>query len=69
MYLLADDDDSLQRLLSSGVNLLLFNRVLDFGFEEHEGIAMIRNLHKHYPKLKMMLVSNYPEAQAAAMAE
>jgi len=64
----ADDDDSLRRILSAGANLLLFNRVLDFGFDEKEGIAMIRNLHKHYPNLKMMLVSNYPEAQAAAVA-
>jgi hypothetical protein len=66
--LMADDDDSLRRALNGGVSLLLFNRVLDFGFDEHEGIAMIRNLHQHYPKLKMMLVSNYPEAQAAALA-
>lgn len=64
----ADDDDSLSRAVSSGVSLLLFNRMLDFGFDEHEGIAMIRKLHKHYPSLKMMLVSNYPEAQTAAVA-
>ena len=65
--LAADDDESLQKILGSGVSLMLFNRVLDFGFDEHEGIAMIRKLHKHYPKLKMMLVSNYAEAQAAAV--
>src|ERR1700678_2730956 len=66
--LAADDDDSLSRLLGGGVSLLLFNRVLDFGFDEKEGIAIIRKLHKHDPNLKMMLVSNYPEAQAAAVA-
>jgi two-component system chemotaxis response regulator CheY len=65
---MADDDHSLSKIVSEGVNLLLFNRVLDFGFDEHEGIAMIRKLHKHNPKLKMMLISNYPEAQAAAVA-
>jgi hypothetical protein len=43
--------------------------VLDFGFEEHEGVAVIRKLRRDYPNLKMMLVSNYPEAQAAAVAE
>jgi len=42
--------------------------VLDFGFEEQEGIAVIRTLRRAYPQLKMMLVSNYPEAQAAAVA-
>src|SRR6185437_10976404 len=66
--IMADDDQSLMSIVSSGADLLLFNRMLDFGFEEQEGIAVIRRLHKHYPKLKMMLVSNYPEAQAAAVA-
>ena len=64
----ADDDDSLKHVLSAGVDVLLVNRVLDFGFDEHEGIAVIRKLHKHYPNVKMILVSNYPEAQAAAVA-
>jgi len=63
----ADDDQSLSKILKDGVDLLLFNRVLDFGFDENEGIAVIRKLHKHSPDLKMMLVSNYPEAQAAAV--
>jgi ActR/RegA family two-component response regulator len=64
----ADDDQDLSKILKDGVDLLLVNRVLDFGFEEKEGIAVIRKLHKHDPKLKMMLVSNYPEAQTAAVA-
>lgn len=65
----ADDDESLSRVLREGVDLLLFNRVLDYGFEHNEGVAIIRELRKHYPSLKMMLVSNYAEAQAAALAE
>jgi ActR/RegA family two-component response regulator len=64
----ADDDASLQKLLTGGVDLLLFNRVLDFGFDETEGIAVIRKIHHRYPNARMMLVSNYPEAQAAAVA-
>jgi ActR/RegA family two-component response regulator len=64
----ADDDESLKHVLETGADLLLFNRVLDYGFSENEGVAVIRKLRQHYPNLKMMLVSNYPEAQAAAVA-
>ena len=64
----ADDSGELQRLLENGVDLILFNRQLDYGFEEHEGVDVIRKLRARYPDLKMMLVSNYPEAQAAAVA-
>ena len=63
-----DDDGDLKRLLDEGVDLLLLNRQLDFGFDEDEGVAVIRKLRPHYPNVKMMLVSNYPDAQAAAVA-
>jgi len=63
----ADDSDQLKRLLDGGVDLLLFNRKLDFGFDEQEGIALIRQLRLKYPAVKTMLVSNYPEAQEAAV--
>ena len=65
----ADDGRELNRVLEQGVDLLLFNRQLDFGFDDDEGVAVIRKLRPHYPNVKMMLVSNYPEAQAAAVAE
>ncbi len=65
----ADDDGELKRVLDDGVDLLLLNRQLDFGFDDHEGVDVIRKLRPHYPNVKMMLVSNYPEAQAAAVAE
>ena len=64
----ADDDRELAQLLKDGVDLLLLNRVLDYGFDETEGAAMVRKLRADYPRLKMMLVSNYPEAQAQAVA-
>jgi CheY-like chemotaxis protein len=64
----ADDTAELDRLLSEGVDLLLFNRVLDYGFDETEGVAIIRKLRANHPNLKMMLVSNYPDAQAEAVA-
>src|SRR5882757_9747881 len=59
----ADDSDELKRLLDGGVDLLLLNRQLDFGFDEHEGIAVIRKVRMKYPAVKAMLVSNHPEAQ------
>ncbi len=64
----ADDDQSLSRILKDGVDLLLFNRLLDYGFEETEGVAVIRKLRTLYPNVKMMLVSNYVESQAEAVA-
>ena len=67
--LAADDSQSLQRVLEDGVDLLLLNRQLDFGFDVEEGVDIIRKLRPQYPNVKMMLVSNYPEAQAAAVAE
>ena len=66
---MADDTRELTQALSDGVDLLLLNRQLDYGFDDHEGVAVIRKLRPHYPNVKMMLVSNYPEAQAAAVAE
>jgi len=64
----ADDDDELSRVLSEEVDLLLFNRELGFGFSETEGVKFIQRLRGTHPSLKMMLVSNFPEAQAAAIA-
>ena len=65
----ADDGKELNRALEAGVDLLLLNRQLDYGFDDDEGIAVIRKLRPSYPNVKMMLVSNYAEAQAAAVAE
>jgi two-component system, chemotaxis family, chemotaxis protein CheY len=63
----ADDEESLSRLLNDGVDLLLINRILDYGFATDKGVDLIRQLRDQYPDLKMMLVSNYPDAQQAAM--
>jgi DNA-binding NarL/FixJ family response regulator len=65
---MADDDQELAREMEKGVDLLLLNRVLDYGFEQTEGAALIAELHAKFPDLKMMLVSNYPDAQAEAVA-
>ena len=65
---MVDDDAELQKALEEGVDLLLINRQLDYGFKDTEGVELIARLHGEHPNLKMMLVSNYPESQAAALA-
>jgi CheY-like chemotaxis protein len=65
---MADDGAELDAVLKEGVDLLLFNRVLDYGFEDTEGVAVIRKIRAKYPNVKSMLVSNYAEAQAQAIA-
>jgi DNA-binding NarL/FixJ family response regulator len=64
----ADDLDELHSALKAGVDLVLFNRELGWGFEETEGVEVIRQLRKTHPHVKTMLVSNYAEAQAQAVA-
>jgi hypothetical protein len=64
----ADDREELQRALADGVDLLLFNRELGYGFDEETGVDVIKRLRVERPELKMMLVTNYPEVQAAAVA-
>ena len=66
--LMADDAKELRAALDGGVDLILFNRELSYGFDEDLGVDVIKWLRPNYPSLKMMLVSNYPDAQAAALA-
>ena len=62
-----DDDAALKSALEAGVDLALFNRVLEYGFDQSEGVEVIRQLARFYPATRMMMVSNYPETQAAAV--
>ena len=64
----ADDNAAMDRALEQGVDLILFNRELAYGFEPDAGVEMIRSLKAKHPNMRMMLVSNYPDAQAAAAA-
>ena len=66
--LAADDSTELNRLLADGVDLLLLNREMPYGFDVKLGVDMIPILRRQYPSVKIMLVSNYAEAQAAAVA-
>src|SRR5947209_980055 len=65
---IVEDEAELEQVICDGVDLLLFNRLLDWGFEEPDGATAIRKLRAKHPELKMMLVSNYKEAQSAAVA-
>ena len=65
---MADDMAELNQVLKSGADLLLFNRELGYGFDGYTGAEVIGHLRKTHPTLKTMLVSNYPDAQAAAVA-
>jgi hypothetical protein len=67
-FLYAEDNAQLQHAVSDGVDLVLFNRELGYGFEPASGVEMIGILRPQFPMLRMMLVSNYPDAQAAAVA-
>src|SRR5205823_2998201 len=66
--IMADDDTDLSCALGNGVDLVLFNRELGYGFSETQGVRVIEQLRKSNPSLKMMLVTNYADVQAAAIA-
>src|SRR6478735_7784320 len=66
--LMADDQKELRTALDGGVDLILFNRELGYGFDEKYGVDVIKYLSGNYPTMKMMLVSNYADAQSAAVA-
>ncbi|HEY7090898.1 MAG TPA: hypothetical protein VH518_22570 [Tepidisphaeraceae bacterium] len=63
-----DDDRELNKAITEGVDLLLLNRQLDWGFQTTEGVELIRQLRAKHQQLKLMLISNYEESQAAAVA-
>lgn len=55
----------LSRHIEGGADLFLVNRE-PVGFDE-EGLDLIREIHQANPDLKVMLVSDYPEAQDEAL--
>lgn len=65
--LTAQDESSLNRYLSDGVDLVLLNRQLDYGFGTEEGVDLIRDLRAKNPNLKLMLVTNYDDVQQEAI--
>jgi two-component system, chemotaxis family, chemotaxis protein CheY len=66
---MADDSQELMRSLeTNNFDLVLFNRELGYGFDPDQGVGVINALRPTQPSLKMMLISNYPDAQQAAVA-
>lgn len=57
---------ALQAAVARGADLLLVNRE-PVGFEE-EGVEIIRDVHARHPGQKVMLVSDYPDAQEQAVS-
>ena len=64
---LIDDEQELAQALKDGTDLLLLNRELSYGFDDIMGVDMIKRLRPLHPQVKLMLVSNYAEAQADAI--
>jgi DNA-binding NarL/FixJ family response regulator len=67
VFVRADDHSELNKAIAEGLDLVLLNRRLDWGFETDEGVELIRQLRAEHPNLRLMLVSNYPDAQEAAL--
>jgi hypothetical protein len=66
---MADDSQELTQLLTrNDIDLILFNRELGYGFDPDQGADAIRMLRPTLPNVKMMLISNYPDAQQEAVA-
>jgi two-component system chemotaxis response regulator CheY len=63
-----DDEESLAAALTADAELILINRIIDWGFDDQAGVALIARLRRTHPNVKTMLVSNYPDAQQAAIA-
>ena len=62
----ANDEDALKKVCEEGADLLLVNRE-PVGFDDTDGIRLIAELRKDYPDQKMMLVSDYQDAQQDAV--
>jgi len=63
----AGDEKSCAQAME-GDAVLLVNRVLDGRFTTDSGVELIANLAKAKPKFKIVLISNYADAQQAAVA-
>ena len=64
----ADDSRELSKALSAGVDLVLFNRELGYGYDPDTGVETIRALRPAFPDVKMMVVTNYDDVQRQAEA-
>ena len=60
-----NSDADLRRAVDEGADLLLINRE-PLGFEPKLGTDLVRELCRRYPGQKVVLVSDYEDAQAEA---
>ena len=61
-----NSEERLQEICEEGADLLLINRQLPYGFESEEGVELMQELSHMHPDVKMMLVSDRPDAQEEA---
>jgi DNA-binding response OmpR family regulator len=67
--IMVDSDQELETAIDGGIDLLMLNRKLDYGFEATDGIDLLRRIRSRRPGQKIMMISNYPEAQESARTE
>jgi len=60
------NDDAGLAKVADDASLLLVNRVLDGRFSVDHGVDLIKQLRDNGNETKAMLISNFPDAQAAA---
>lgn len=61
-------DDSLQKLRTGDYDLVLINRKLDADYSDGMRILETIKSDDHLKQIPVMIISNYPDAQAAAVA-
>jgi DNA-binding NarL/FixJ family response regulator len=64
----ADDGEELTKILERGIDLILFNRELGYGYDPDTGVEAIRALRPTFPDVRMMVVTNYDDVQRQAQA-
>jgi len=62
-----NDESSLQKFLTGDTGLMLVNRELDGDFGDKGGVELIGRAFAINPRVMSMLISNYQDAQTAAV--
>ena len=61
-----NSEEQLAEVCDEGADLLLINRQLPYGFESEEGVELMQEIQQMHPDVKMILVSDRPDAQEQA---
>lgn len=62
-----NNQSALDAAVDEGIDLLLINRVLDGSFTHHQGLGVVSELRSRGVPTRTMIISNYPDAQDAAL--